>query len=47
MRQHASSLARSAHSHGGDIHPDVRAIGVDGAITNGGAFATDGDDLVV
>lgn len=31
----------------GDIHPDVRAIGVDGAITNGGAFATDGDDLVV
>ncbi|MFV0375419.1 Cof-type HAD-IIB family hydrolase [Microbacterium sp.] len=31
----------------GDIHPDVRAIGVDGAITNGGAFATDGDEVVL
>ncbi len=31
----------------GDLHPDVRAIGFDGAITNGGAFATRGDDLVV
>lgn len=31
----------------GDIHPDVRAIGFDGAITNGGAFATRGDELVV
>src|SRR5690606_34061504 len=31
----------------GDIHPKVREIGFDGAITNGGAFATRGDDLVV
>ncbi|WP_431804469.1 Cof-type HAD-IIB family hydrolase [Microbacterium sp. bgisy203] len=31
----------------GDIHPTVRAIGFDGAITNGGAFATIGTDLVV
>lgn len=31
----------------GDLHPDVRAIGFDGAITNGGAFATQGDELVV
>lgn len=31
----------------GDLHPSVRAIGFDGAITNGGAFATRGDDLVV
>jgi len=30
----------------GDIHPDVRAIGFDGAITNGGAFATRGDELL-
>lgn len=30
-----------------DIHPDVRAIGVDGAISNGGAFATDGDELIL
>ncbi|SDO28846.1 hypothetical protein SAMN04487848_0210 [Microbacterium sp. ru370.1] len=31
----------------GDIHPDVLAIGFDGAITNGGAYATLDDDLVV
>lgn len=31
----------------GDIHPDVRDIGFDGAITNGGAFATRGDELVL
>ena len=31
----------------GDIHPDVRAIGFDGAITNGGAFATRGDEPLV
>ncbi|GAA3907572.1 Cof-type HAD-IIB family hydrolase [Microbacterium invictum] len=31
----------------GDIHPRVREIGFDGAITNGGAFATRGDELVV
>jgi len=31
----------------GDIHPKVREIGFDGAITNGGAFATRGDELVV
>lgn len=31
----------------GDLHPSVRAIGFDGAITNGGAFATQGDDLVI
>lgn len=31
----------------GDVHPDVRAIGFDGAITNGGAYATRGDELVV
>ncbi|GAA1701106.1 Cof-type HAD-IIB family hydrolase [Microbacterium sediminicola] len=37
------STGRSA----GDIHPDVAAIGFDGAITNGGAYATSGDDLVV
>ncbi|WP_295789231.1 Cof-type HAD-IIB family hydrolase [uncultured Microbacterium sp.] len=30
----------------GDIHPDVRAIGFDGAITNGGAYA-DRDGKVV
>jgi len=31
----------------GDIHPDVLAIGFDGAITNGGAYATrDGETLV-
>lgn len=51
------SAIRSARAHGhlvylctgrseGDIHPDVRAIGFDGAITNGGAFATRGDDLL-
>ncbi len=28
----------------GDIHPSVREIGFDGAITNGGAFATRGDE---
>lgn len=31
----------------GDIHPDVIAIGFDGAITNGGAFATRGGELIV
>lgn len=31
----------------GDVHPDVRAIGFDGAITNGGAYATRGDELIV
>ncbi|MGV9193876.1 Cof-type HAD-IIB family hydrolase [Microbacterium sp. MC2] len=31
----------------GDIHPKVREIGFDGAITNGGAFVTRGDDLVI
>mgnify|MGYP001034828931 FL=1 len=31
----------------GDLHPSVREIGFDGAITNGGAFATRGDELVV
>ncbi len=30
-----------------DIHPDVLAIGFDGAITNGGAFATRGDEVLV
>lgn len=30
----------------GDIHPDVLAIGFDGAITNGGAYATRGDDTL-
>ncbi len=28
----------------GDIHPDVLAIGFDGAITNGGAYATRGEE---
>ncbi|GAA5031760.1 Cof-type HAD-IIB family hydrolase [Microbacterium fluvii] len=37
------STGRSA----ADIHPEVRAIGFDGAITNGGAFATVGDETVV
>ncbi|MFT3797533.1 Cof-type HAD-IIB family hydrolase [Microbacterium sp.] len=48
---------RTARAHGhlvylctgrsdGDLHPKVREIGVDGAITNGGAFITRGDDLV-
>jgi Cof subfamily protein (haloacid dehalogenase superfamily) len=37
------STGRSA----GDIHPDVRAIGFDGAITNGGAYATVGDQPLV
>ncbi|PVE78738.1 Cof-type HAD-IIB family hydrolase [Microbacterium testaceum] len=31
----------------GDIHPDVRAIGFDGAITNGGAYADRDGELVV
>ncbi|WP_022879317.1 HAD family hydrolase [Microbacterium sp. B19] len=31
----------------GDIHPDVKAIGFDGAISNGGAYATRGGELVV
>ena len=31
----------------GDIHPDVAAIGFDGAITNGGAYATSGDTTIV
>lgn len=31
----------------GDIHPDVKAIGFDGAITNGGAFITRGDELII
>lgn len=31
----------------GDIHPDVTAIGFDGAITNGGAFATRGDERLL
>lgn len=31
----------------GDVHPDVRAIGFDGAITCGGAYATRGDELIV
>ncbi len=37
------STGRSAS----DIHPDVAAIGFDGAITNGGALATSGDETVV
>ncbi|MFV9423459.1 Cof-type HAD-IIB family hydrolase [Microbacterium sp. S1037] len=37
------STGRSA----GDIHPDVLAIGFDGAITNGGAYATRGDEMLV
>ena len=37
------STGRSA----GDIHPDVRAIGFDGAITNGGAFATSAGETVL
>lgn len=31
----------------GDINPKVRAIPVDGAITNGGAFAVRGDEQIV
>ncbi len=31
----------------GDIHPDVRAIGFDGAITNGGAYADRDGELLV
>lgn len=31
----------------GDIHPDVRAIGFDGAISNGGAFATRDGEIVL
>ena len=31
----------------GDIHPGVAAIGFDGAITNGGAYATSGDTTIV
>lgn len=30
----------------GDVHPSVVEIGFDGAITSGGAYATEGDDLV-
>lgn len=37
------STGRSA----GDIHPDVLAIGFDGAITNGGAYATQADRTLV
>ncbi|MEZ3160357.1 Cof-type HAD-IIB family hydrolase [Microbacterium sp. BWT-B31] len=36
------STGRSA----ADIHPDVRALGLDGAITNGGAYARVGAELV-
>lgn len=31
----------------GDVHPDVRAIGFDGAITNGGARVEYGDEVIV
>lgn len=31
----------------GDIHPDVKAIGFDGAISNGGAYATRDGEMVV
>lgn len=31
----------------GDIHPDVTAIGFDGAISNGGAYATRNDEMLV
>jgi len=31
----------------GDLHPAVREIGFDGAITNGGAFATRGDERII
>lgn len=31
----------------GDIHPGVAEIGFDGAITNGGAYATSGDRTIV
>lgn len=31
----------------GDIHPAVTDIGFDGAITSGGAYVTDGDELVL
>lgn len=37
------STGRSA----ADIHPAVREIGFDGAITNGGAFATSADETLV
>ncbi|MBZ4488256.1 Cof-type HAD-IIB family hydrolase [Microbacterium sp. cx-55] len=37
------STGRSA----GDIHPDVQAIGFDGAITNGGAYAAVGSEVLV
>ncbi|KTS13264.1 Cof-type HAD-IIB family hydrolase [Microbacterium testaceum] len=37
------STGRSA----GDVHPDVLAIGFDGAITNGGAYATRGEEMLV
>jgi len=37
------STGRSA----GDVHPDVLAIGFDGAITNGGAYATRDDETLV
>ena len=37
------STGRSA----GDVHPDVLAIGFDGAITNGGAYATRGEATLV
>jgi len=30
-----------------DIHPDVRAIGFDGAITNGGAYAVSGSETIL
>ena len=35
----------TGRSHG-DIHPDVAAIGFDGAITNGGAYTTRGDEVL-
>lgn len=37
------STGRSA----GDIHPDVRAIDFDGAITNGGAYARSGEQTIL
>ncbi|MBD7957591.1 HAD family hydrolase [Microbacterium sp. Sa4CUA7] len=36
----------TGRSHG-DIDPRVQAIGFDGAITNGGAYATSGDEVIV
>ena len=46
-RAHGCLVFLSTGRAAGDIDPRVRAIGFDGAITNGGAYATLGDEVIV